>query len=400
MDRKIEKDIEDEVPPEGSDRRGKKSRFKISQEAQENFVNEIAEMIVKLGQDGEKWHPGWKQAQTMFPYCAATGRPYSGNNILMLMLKAMAKDYDDPRWLTFNQMDAIRKGDSERLKDMHVRKGEKAVTILRPEPAYFLIDPETKKWKFLKTEEVAEIRNQEAALGVDAEASKIHSTLLYYPFKVFNVEQIENFPREERDAEPPTEIERNDLIERFVASSGVQVKHAGHQPCFKVEANEVVLPLPQDFESSSEYYATKMHEFFHATGHESRENRLECKGTTITVGREYAFEEIRAEIFSMLAGAHLGLPTTDANSAAYIGFWNGKFSGGDAKAVFKAAKDASKILTLLAQFENGEQPSAKWFPKLEDWPSLVDAQKKRDVTSGVLFQVEQTDTEENDGPCP
>lgn len=31
--------------------------------------------------------------------------------------------------------------------------------------------------------------------------------------------------------------------------------------------------------------------------------------------------------------------------------------------VFKAASETANILTALQEFENGEQPSAKWFPK-------------------------------------
>ena len=46
----------------------------------------------------------------------------------------------------------------------------------------------------------------------------------------------------------------------------------------------------------------------------------------------YALEEMRAEMFSMLAGAMLNLPMPESNSAAYINFWNQKFSGGDARA--------------------------------------------------------------------
>ncbi len=51
----------------------------------------------------------------------------------------------------------------------------------------------------------------------------------------------------------------------------------------------------------------------------------------------YAFEEMRAEMFSMLAGAMLHLPMPESNSAAYINFWNQKFSGGDSRPAFQSA---------------------------------------------------------------
>lgn len=390
-----ESKLDGDIPLESSGRLGRKNRFKVNQEIQEAFVNEIAEMMVSLGKDSGKWHAGWKQGVSSFPYCAATGKLYSGNNVLMLMLKAMASGYADPRWVTFNQMDALRKRDPEKLKDMHVRKGEKGATILRPEQAYFEINPETKKWRFLSAEEAQKIREWETQEEIEG-PSRVHSTVLYYPFKVFNAQQIEGFPGLSTNEDPPTEVERNDFVEAFIASSGVEVHHGGNQPCFMEEANRVMIPLPGDFNSSGEYYAAKLHEFFHATGHESREKRLEKHHAFSRGGKEYAFEEIRAEIFSMMAGAHLGLPLDEGNAAAYISFWNGKFSGGEAKSVFNAAKDASKILTLLAQYEAAEQPSAKWFPKMKDWPDLLDAQKKRDAEAGVVFITE----EESEGPTP
>ena len=63
------------------------------------------------------------------------------------------------------------------------------------------------------------------------------------------------------------------MVERFIASSGVHVRHYGGDPCFNMEKNEVALPYPERFSGTDEYYAAKLHEFFHATGHETRENR-------------------------------------------------------------------------------------------------------------------------------
>lgn len=149
----------------------------------------------------------------------------------------------------------------------------------------------------------------------------------------------------------------------------------------------MALPYPERFSGTDEYYAAKLHEFFHATGHETRENRQQKKAQTI---KSYAFEEMRAEMFSMLAGAHLALPMPETNSAAYIANWNQKFSGGDVKAVFQAASEAAKILTVLHQFESDEQPAARWFPRREAWPELVELQKQRDAACGVSFHAEES----------
>jgi antirestriction protein ArdC len=83
------------------------------------------------------------------------------------------------------------------------------------------------------------------------------------------------------------------------------------------------MPFPERFTGTDEYYATKLHEFYHATGHETRENRQNKQSQTL---KGYAFEEMRAEMFSILAGARLNLPMPESNSAAYIDHWNQKFS--------------------------------------------------------------------------
>ncbi|MDL2207696.1 hypothetical protein LJB82_03120, partial [Desulfovibrio sp. OttesenSCG-928-M16] len=174
----------------------------------------------------------------------------------------------------------------------------------------------------------------------------------------------------------------NEFVERFIASSGIPVEHHGGDAAYNHVADLVKMPFPERFTGTDEYYATKLHEFYHATGHETRENRQNKQSQTL---KGYAFEEMRAEMFSMLAGARLNLPMPESNSAAYIDHWNQKFSGGEVKAVFQAATEAARALTTMRQFESGEQPSARWFPKSEAWPELVAMQKERDAATGAAF---------------
>lgn len=353
----------------------KKSRFEISREVQEDFVNGIAETMLKLAEKAGKWQEGWATAQPLgMPYCAATGKEYGGANVARLILTSMAMGYDDDRWMTFRQLQEIQSRNPD--LEMRVKKGEHGVKILRPEEVFFTID-EDGRWNFLNAAEIKQLRQDEAD-GV--EHPEVKRKTLFYPFTVFNAAQIEGFPAKERPASPMTEIERNEFVERFVASSGVEVRHYDGGPCFSHSENMVKLPYPDKFYSTEEYYAAKLHEFFHATGHETRENRQQKKTQTL---KGYAFEEMRAEIFSMLAGATLNLPMPESNSAAYIDHWNQKFSGGDTKAIFQAASEAAKILTTLCQFERDEQPAAKWFPKKDEWPVLVERQRERDIVNGV-----------------
>ena len=156
---------------------------------------------------------------------------------------------------------------------MHIRKGEHGTKILRPEEIFFTVD-EDGKWNFLNREDIKKFREPKP---MARKYRKLSARRCSYPFTVFNAAQIEGFPAKETPDNPMTEIGRNDLVERFVASSGVVVEHGDFEPCFNHVDNVVRLPRPNTFHSSEEYYAAKLHEFFHATGHESREDRQKKK---------------------------------------------------------------------------------------------------------------------------
>ena len=341
----------------------KKSRFQLSREVQEEFVNGIAQTMLSLAENAEQGQPS--VAET--PFCPVTGKEYSGANMVRLTLTAMEKGYADNRWLTFKQLQTIR--DEHPDLNIRIRKGEHGVTVLRPEDVFFTVENDG-KWNFVSEEQAKDIPD-------------VRRHTLLYPFTVFNAAQIENFPAREQPAPVMTEAQRNELLERFVASSGVAVEHGKGVPRFDHRTDTVRLPHPENFHSSDEYYAAKLREFFKATGHESREARQPVKAQTL---KSCAFEEMRAEMFSMLAGAKFGLPMPEHGSAERLRLWNQTFSGGESRALFRAASEAARALTTLRQFEAGEQPAARWFPKHEAWPELVEMQKQRDAVTGVSFR--------------
>lgn len=341
----------------------KKSRFQLSREMQEGFVNDLAQSMLSLAEKAEQNQPSMGKA----PFCPVTGKEYSGANMVRLTLTAMEKGYADNRWLTFKQLQAVR----EEHPDLNIRikKGEHGVTVLRPEDVFFTVEQDG-KWNFVSEEQAKSIPD-------------VQRQTLLYPFTVFNAAQIDNFPAKEQPAPAMTEAQRNDLLERFIASSGVTVEHGKGVPRFDHKTDTVRLPHPENFPGSGDYYAAKLREFFKATGHRSREARQPQKAQTL---KSCACEEMRAEMFSMLAGAKFGLPMPEHGSAERLKLWNQTFSGGDAKAIFRAASEAARALTTLRQFEAGEQPAAQWFPKREAWPELIDMQKQRDAASGVSFR--------------
>ena len=354
-----------------------KNRFQVSRELQEEFVNGIAQTMLSLAESAGEWKKPWNtENQPGMPFCPVTGREYGGANMVRLMLTGMVRGYEDDRWLTFNQLQQYKEAHPD--SKMKIGKGEKGVKLLRPEEVYFRVD-EDNRWTFLTEKEVEEYKALKAR-GQDM--PDVQHKTLFYPFTVFNAQQIENFPLKEAQGSRMSDVERHEFLERFIACSGVKVEHHDGDPSFNHQTNTVRMPHPDRFTGTEEYYAAKLHEFFHATGHESREDRQRHSGQTI---KSYAFEEMRAEMFSMLAGAKLALPMPESNSSAYIRLWNQTFSGGEVRAVFQAASEAGKMLSVLHQFQMGEEPKPRWFPPRSDWQALMEQQKERDAQCGVSF---------------
>lgn len=341
----------------------RKSRFQLSREVREEFVGGIARLMLSLSEKAKFPQPSMRE----IPFCPVTGKEYGGANMVRLMLTGMEKGYDDNRWLTFKQLQTIR--DEHPDLNIRIRKGEHGVTVLRPEDVFFTVEQDG-KWNFVSEEQAKSIPG-------------VRRQTLLCPFTVFNAAQIENFPAKEQPAPVMTEAERNKLLERFVASSGVAVEHGKGVPRFDHGTDTVRLPHPENFHGLGDYYAAKLREFFKATGHSSREARQPVKAQTL---KSCAFEEMRAEMFSMLVSAKFGLPMPEHGSAERLRLWNQTFSGGDAGELFRAASEAARALTTLRQFEAGEQPAAQWFPKREAWPELMEMQKQRDAVTGVSFR--------------
>lgn len=288
----------------------KKNRFQISREVQEDFVNSVAENMLALAETAGKWQKPWAADTAAgmclggMPFCAATGREYGGANLVKLILTGIIKGYQDDRWVTFKQLQQIQAAHPE--QDIKVKKGAKGVKLLRPEEIAFIVR-EDGPWEYLTNKQLKDIAAQREQ---GQETPDVQHMMLFYPFTVFNAAQIEGFPPKEQQAHIMTAVERNDFVERFIACTGIPVEHHTGDAYYEAKADVVKMPFPERFISSEEYYATKLHETYHATGHKEREHRKDNKGETL---KNYALEEMRAEMFSMLAGARFNLPMPQRN---------------------------------------------------------------------------------------
>lgn len=280
------------------------------------------EFIKSLQEDSLQWKKMW--SGNMRPINGHTGRKYSGLNRLWLQYNMTEKNFDDPRFYTFKQVQDM---------GLKVKKGSKAVQV----EFWSLYDPKTKKT--VDFSKAAEYEDEEKEL-----------TMIARYYSVFNGSQIEGLEKYEQpmlsDAAP------QEVIDKIAANMGVDILYDGGDSAYyhRIDDN-IHLPKPQAFESQDAYNATVLHELAHATGASNRLNRTKGK---YFGDEQYAREELVAEIASCFAQNDLGFAIESEhfnNHKAYVQGWISEISEKE-EALMEAIKDAQSAADYLA--ENAE----------------------------------------------
>ncbi|MBU2770104.1 ArdC family protein [Acidithiobacillus caldus] len=286
----------------------------------------LARMDAAL-EKGEKlpWQKPWEPiyGDKSAPHNPLSDRPYSPQNMLLLLSAAMEKGYDDPRWVGYQQ--AKKEG-------WQVRQGEKASYIYSP---------------VIKTE-------------IDEKTGKEETrAVAYRATAVFNAAQIDGIPPlaivPESERKPHTAE-----LDAITRQMGVTIAHGGNEAFYTPTHDRIQMPSRDAFHDQHGYDATKAHELSHATGHESRLNRESLKQYASTKGR--AAEEMTAEIGSYLLSTRLGVPfmgnspdMTDVQHASYLVAWGKDLTQEERRTAvangIKAATELEKYLELAR--ENG-----------------------------------------------
>lgn len=246
-------------------------------------------------------------------------RPYSLVNQLLLG--------EPGEYLTLNQCNA---------EGGRVRKGSKSRFVVF--------------WKLFNRAERAE----DGSPVVDADGEPCTRTvpvLRYY--RVFSVSDCEGITpklRPEADLPHIDPIQRaEDVFDTYKARERVGFSnrlqnHAYYAPA----ADEIVLPLLNQFSDATEYYSTLFHEATHSTGHPTRLARFAPDGSDTFGSDPYAKEELVAEIGSAAILHALGMetPATFTNSAAYIDNWSQKLRD-DPRLFISATTRAEKAVRMI-----------------------------------------------------
>lgn len=286
--------------------------FKIVMEDRRKLVEKIAAMMEKGYQFTA---PEWNQAD-LCPVNPLSGVKYRGGNRLRLMNIVMERAYKDPRFMTALQL---------KKAGYYIRKGERGVLC--------------EKWIFEKELKQKDEQGEEKRV---LEALK--NPVVSY-FMVFNGEQVLDFPKYVRESKE--ESETMELAGKFIAASECPIIEAAQTDAFYIPSRDkICIPLRESFKDDVSFAKTLIHEMGHSTGHESRLNRdlRHPFGS-----REYAREELRAELGALFVENELGIQLNAdhfKDHSNYLKSWIGALKE-DPNELFRAASDAEKIADRL-----------------------------------------------------
>lgn len=270
------------------------------------YQETTAAIIEQLEAGAIPWVKSWDTGD-YFPHNAISRRAYSGINVLILMLKAHARGYPSPRWLTFKQ--ALAAGGC-------VRKGEKGTGII-----------------FVK------------AMTFHEDGKDPRRSTMLRAFSVFNAAQIDGLPAPEPTPElPPSNVDE------FVVKTGARVFIGPNEPCYVPSLDQVMMPPRVSFHGDEHYHATLLHELCHWSG---AKHRLDRDMTGRFGTQSYAAEELVAELGAAFLCAHLGVKG-ELRHAGYIGNWL-QLLRSDPKAIFTASAKASQAADYLRAFSSPAQ---------------------------------------------
>lgn len=287
------------------------------------LYEEVAEKLISALEKGTSpFQKPWNNDGRLFelPYNPVTEKPYKGINTWWL---AMQQE-PDPRWLTFKQAQS---------QGWSVEKGAKALDIV------FFSNSIDK----LKLDE-----NKKPVLDENGKKIKIKvilDTPIISTAKVFNAKHILGIPPlEQKELHDWQDQKRIDTI---IKNSGVKITHGGNEAYYSPNSDRIQMPAKTQFEKAENYYGVLLHEFGHWTGHHTRLNR-NMSGNFGSV--DYAKEELRAEIASLMLESKFKLPHNFDNHASYVGNWI-KVLKNDPLEIFRASSDAQKITDYVLQFQ-------------------------------------------------
>lgn len=287
---------------------------------------EVAEQIAAdMERFGGSWTKPWVASGA--PMNAVSERAYRGGNRLHLAVLARKRGYDDPRWATFEQAKKL---------GWKLRKGEKSAVV--------------EKWK-----EYSITKEEDAEVDAEQPRNEVRKFLrLVGYWSVFNAEQFENVEPFEPSYRQVDRRDSDELADGFIGSSRCDVLELeGDEAFYAPQGDYIKMPMRAQFSTTDAFLRVLWHEMSHSTANSDSPARRQLEGRFGS--KEYAFEELVAELSSAFTAEAMGCPgALDIESEhyqqhlAYLSSWMAALRD-DPDQLFKAAALAEKSSCYLVE---------------------------------------------------
>jgi antirestriction protein ArdC len=262
----------------------------------------------------QPWGSAGVRAPLGLPKNAATGRTYSGINVLILWASVVENGFAGQSWLTYRQAAGL---------GGHVRKGERGTTVDR-----FVPD---------------DVRDRAQDRGEEPRGIPFLKR-----FTVFNAEQCQGLP--EGIGAEPAPVDATLIlpqVEELICATGADIRIGGDKAYYDVAGDYIRVPPPQAFYEPINWHRTAVHELSHWSGAQGRLAR-DLSGSFGS--KPYILEELCAEISSAYVCSALGVVPT-VRHADYVGSWIELLTEQE-RAIVRAASAASKAADYLLAFRD------------------------------------------------
>lgn len=285
---------------------------------QELYKTVTAALIEQMEQGVAIWQKPWVTSKAYQPQNGASGRLYNGFNRMYLGFMQMdILQSDDPRWFTFTN-----------VKDLgaKIKKGSKSTIVVYNAPA------------------IKEVYDESDVLV----ETKTWWNVKYY--KVFHASQCEGLPEYDANVEVPVQPDSDEDYPGITmmhdwCDANLALNHGSNVACYVPYDDAICMPDLGMFKRQSWYAQTLAHEIIHATGSETRLNRLEKAGFGTD---KYAKEELVAEFGSAMLCGSLDIPADMDQSAAYLKGWAQRCKD-DPSLLISAANMAEKAVDFVME---------------------------------------------------
>jgi len=348
---------------------------------------QIQEIMESAGQR-LKWSPGHTPSASkgdfpllntaqgraiLKPYNPVTGHFYTGGNRAALILwnyeRLSHGDTVDPRFIAAQQVEQLAAKSGQRLT---LSSSIEPIMILRP--VMFEGASSKRREDEMTLEELATL---------DEPVMVKKKLMRLTDYAVFNGSAIRGLaPFEVPGASStmPTvavtetsDGEAHQKVRQFVESLGVKMTDtASKYPCYYPSEDRIELVSRARYKEADSFATTLLHEMYHSTGHSSREGReaIQRGEGHIPFSHDplYAAEELRASLFSVIAGQMLGITPDLRNEAAYLQGWKTRLEGDDgdqtALMMHQTMIGTLTILDAVDAFLERRQPNLAWWPAI------------------------------------